>query len=218
MISIAERPSNTAQLALTWAGCWEVTTAFEDKGLTGTVVIDWRGWKLTGQIDASRSGLFAGQPAAIIVGGLAWCPRRTWRPFNDDRGVSAQYVAKTIAAQLEQPIEVSLDRNLGRLFMPRNESGGAILTRLYGKDWHVGTDGVTRVQKRPTPAIGKSVSVLKYEPRDGVATVYADRPDQVPLGAILPKDARLKTDRRITKVVVSVNGSKERIMCYTEAA
>lgn len=217
MISIAGRASNTVRLTLTWSGCWEVLTAFEDKGLAGTVVIDWRGWKLTGQVDTTRSGLFAGQPAAIIVGGLAWCSRRTWRPSNDDRGLTAKNVAKSIASQLGQTIEVSLDRNLGRIFMPRNESGGAILTRLYGKDWHIGTDGVARVQKRPTPAIGKSVAVLKYEPRDGMATVYADRPDQAPLGALLPKDSRLTTNRRITKLVASASGSKERIVCYTEA-
>lgn len=216
MIKVGAYPCKSIQLTITWTGCWEVLAAFEGKSVVGPIVIDWRGWKLNGDVDASRTGLFAGEPATIIVGGLAWCARRTWRPFQSDRGLTAREVALSIASQLGQTIEVSLDRPLGKHFVARNESGGQLLTRLFGKAWYVGTDGITRVGPRPTPT-PKGITVLDYDPRDGRATVYADRPDQVPLGAILPKDSRLATNRRTTKVVATANGTKERIVCYTEA-
>ena len=165
-----------------------------------------------------RAGMVAVN--GVVVGGLAWCTRRDWRPWKSDRveGVTAKEVAREIAKQLGQTIEVSIDRQLGKSFVPRHESGGQILSRLFGKNWHVGTDGITRAQVRPVATVGKSVSVLEYEPRDGRCTVYADRPDQVLLGAILPKDSRLATSRRITKLVATAMGNKERIVCYTEAA
>ena len=217
MIRVGAYPTKATQLTITWSGCWEVLAAYEGKGLSGPVTIDWRGWKLQGTIDPSRSDLFAGEPSTVIVGGLAWCTRREWRPFHDDRGLTARIVALSIAEQIGQTIEVSQDRPLGKYFVPRLESGGQILTRLYEKNWHAGLDGIVRAQIRPSTTT-KGVTVLNYEPRDGRVTVYADRPDQVPVGAILPKDERLKTNRRITKVVASASGTKERIVCYTEAA
>ena len=217
MIGVGGYPTKSIQVTIAWSGCWEALATFEGKGLSGPVTIDWRGWKLKGEVDTSRSGLFAGEPVAVIVGGLAWCSRRTWRAFQDDRGLTAALVARSVASQIGQSIEVSLDRPLGKYFSPRLESGGAILTRLFGRDWHVGTDGITRAIVRGTPEI-KGVTVLGYDPLDGRATVYADRPDQVLLGATLPKDTRLKTDRRITKLVATATGDKERIVCYTEAA
>jgi len=220
MIRIGAYPAKTVQLTLTWSGCWELLAAFEGKLLSGNVAIDWRGWKLTGTVDPTRSDLFASEPASVIVGGLSWCKARDWRPWKSDRveGITAKEVARSIADQLGQTIEVNLDRQLGKAFVPRRESGGQILARLFGKNWHVGTDGIARVQTRGTPLVGKSVSVLEYEPRDGRCTIYADRPDQVPLGAIVPKDPRLASSRRITKLVVTATGDKERIVCYTEAA
>jgi hypothetical protein len=218
VIKIGAYPSKSIQLTLSWSGCWEALATFEGKAVAGPIVIDWRGWQLHGDIDTSRTGLFAGEPATIVAGGLAWCTRRGWRPFQSDRGLTSREIALSIASQLGQTIEVSQDRPMGKHFVPRVESGGQILTRLFGKTWHVGTDGTTRVQARGTPAMGKSATVLNYDPRDGQAKVYADRPDQVPIGAILPKDSRLTANRRITKVIVTVTGSKERITCYTEAA
>lgn len=218
MIKIGAYPAKNAQLTLSWSGCWELLTQYEGKGLSGAVAIYWRGWQLRGNIDPRRTGLFAGEPATIIVGGLAWCERREWRPFQSDRGLTSSEIAIELARQVGQTIEVSLDRPLGKYFVPRRESGGQLLTRLFGKAWHVGTDGITRAQVRGTPAVGKSVTVLKYDPRDGRAAVYADRPDAVPIGAILPRDSRLTTNRRVTKLVVTVTGTQERIVCYTEAA
>lgn len=216
MIKVGAYPTKTIQLTLSWSGCWEALTQYEGKGLAGNVVIDWRGWKLNGTVDPLHTGLFAGEPATIVVGGFAWTQPREWRPFQDDRGLTASGVAKTIASQLGQTIEVTTDRALGKYFVPRRESGGQILTRLFGKNWHVGTDGTTRAQVRETPAIGKSVRVLDGDFRDGRFPLYADRPDQAPLGAILPRDTRLTTQRRITKLIVTATGDKERITCYTE--
>ena len=220
MIRVGAYPTKSIQLTITWHGCWEALITFEGKRLSGNVAIDWRGWKLMGTVDPTRNDLFASEPASVVVGGLAWCTRRDWRPWKSDRveGVTAKEVARSIAEQLGQTIEVSLDRQLGKSFVPRHESGGQILTRLFGKNWHVGTDSIARAQVRGTPLVGKSVRVLDYDPRDGRCTVYADRPDQVPLGAILPKDSRIATNRRVTKLVVTATGDKERIVCYTEAA
>lgn len=220
MIKLGAYPTKSIQLVLSWSGCWEALAAYEGKGLIGAVTIDWRGWRLQGHVDPDRAGLFAGEPAVVIVGGLPWCTRREWRPFQSDRaeGVTAREVALSIASQIGQTIEVSLDRSLGKHFVPRRESGGAILSRLFGKNWHIGTDGIARAQARGTPTMGRSVALLDYDPRDGRATLYADRPDQAPLGAVLPRDARLTVQRRITKLLVTVAGNKERIVAYTALA
>ncbi len=216
MIAVGTNPTKSIRLTLSWSGCWEALATFEGKKVSGAVIIDWRGWKLSGFVDPKRTDLFAGEPAAVIVGGYPWTERREWRPFQSDRGLTASEVALSVADQVGQTIEVSQDRQLGKYFVPRRESGGQILTRLFGKDWHVGIDGIARAQVRGTPTVGKSVAVLQYDPRDGRAELYADRPDQAPIGAILPRDTRLATQRRITKLVVSVTGTKERIVCYTE--
>ncbi len=220
MIRIGAYPTKSIQLTLSWSGCWEALVTYEGKGLSGAVTIDWRGWQLRGDVDSTRAELFAGEPAAVIVGGLAWCVRREWRPFQSDRagGVTSREVATSIASQLGQNIELSIDRQVGKHFVPRRESGGAILSRLFGENWHVGVDGVARAQVRGTPTVGKSVSVLDYDGRDGRAAVYADRPDQVPLGAVLPLDSRLRTRRRVTKLMAMAMGTKERLVTFTEAA
>jgi hypothetical protein len=221
MIKAGGYPCKSAELTLPWAGCLEVRVSIEGKTISGSVVIDWRGWQLTGSVDPERSGPFAGEPVSVIVGGLAWCAPIAPRSFTSDRGLTAREIAATIASSIGQTIEIdsTADRPLGKYFATRGESGGAILSRLFGrKAWHVDTDGVTHVGARSTPAIGKSVAVLNYDARDGRVEVYADRPDQVPIGAILPKDVRLTTNRRITKLHAHASGNKERLVVYTEAA
>lgn len=217
MIAVNGNPCKSASLRLPWSGCWECALQWEGKGLAGQVVIDWRGWKLTGTIDPLRSGLFAGEPAGVVVGGYAWTLRREWRPLTDDRGLTSRSIAVAVAEQLGQPISIELERPIGKHFVQRTASGGQILTHLFGRDWHVGTDGTARAQVRATPATGKSVRVLDVDHRDGRITVYADRPDQVQIGCILPTDERLRTRRRVVKLFVTTTGDKERLVCYTES-
>lgn len=220
MIKLGPYPTKAITLSLPWTGCWEALVAYEGKAIAGPVVIDWRGWQLSGEVDPQFAGLFAGEPAVRVVGGFAWCTRRDWRPFQSERpeGLTAREVALSLAEQLGQRLEVQLDRRLGRHFVPRRESGGALLTRLFGKHWHVEPDGSARAEVRPVPPLGAGVTVRNYDPRDGQATVYAERPDRVPVGATLPLDARLRVPRRVTKLVATAKGNQERLTCYTADA
>lgn len=218
MITIGGLPCQSITLTLPWSGCWEASVQWEGKGLSGAMTIDWRGWKLTGSFDPARTGVFAGNPEGVIVGGYAWTIARDWRPMTDDRGLTSRSIAIAVAEQLGQTIDVSLDRTIGKHFIPRHESGGQILTRLYGKDWYVDTSGVAKVRRREIQAAGNTVRVLEGANQDRRYPIYADRPDQVPVGCVLPLDARLKTKRRVTQVYAHAAGDKERVVCYTEAA
>jgi hypothetical protein len=219
VITVGGYQVKTITLHLPWAGCWSARIEYEAKVLSGIVAIDWRGWQLIGTVDPTRTGAFAGEPVATIVGGYPWLNPLPSKAYTSDRGLTARELASTLASSLAQPLVVDgvADRPLGRYFATRNESGGATLSRLFGRrSWYVDTTQTTRVGPRQTPAIGKSVSVLQYDAREGRAELYADRPDDAPVGALLPKDAHLSASLRITSLWATVTSDKERLVAYVE--
>jgi len=219
VITVGGYQVKTITLHLPWAGCWSARVEYEAKVLSGVVLIDWRGWQLTGTVDPSRTGAFAGEPVTTIVGGLAWLNPLPSKAYTSDRGLTAREIASTLASSLSQPLAVdgAADRTLGKYFSTRNESGGATLSRLFGRrSWYVDTTQTTRAGPRPTPAIGKSVSVLQYDAREGRAELYAARPDEAPVGALLPKDSRLSASLQITALWATVTSDKERLVAHVE--
>lgn len=220
MIRIGTREAKAIELRRPWRGSWEAYASIEGAALSGEVVIDWRGWRLLGgEVDPSRSGTFAGEGTVTIVGGFRWQTALAPRLYTNDLGVLASTVALDLAATARLPLAVSAgaDRNLGAYWPRRRETAGEALSRALAMPWYVDPDGVTRAGARVTPALGRSVAVLNYDLRDGVAELYADRPDQVPIAAVLPADGRrLLVARRIVELRITAQGNKERIMAYTE--
>lgn len=220
MISVGGKPTKSISLTITWSGCWTAFASFDGASVSGTVVIDWRGWLLTGKVDEMRSGVFAGEPSARIVGGLGWLTTLEPKSYHDDRGLTARELATVIAGSVGETIQVdaAADRNIGNYFAVRRESAGEVLTRFFGRAWYVDTGSMAHAGVRPGASVGRSVAVLNYDHANRSAQIYAERPDEVPLGALLPKDSRLTLDRRVTALHVIAKGDKERIVAYTEAA
>jgi hypothetical protein len=220
MIRVGTREAKTIELRLPWRGSWEAFASVEGAAPSGEVVIDWRGWRLLGgEVDPTRSGTFAGEGMVTVTGGLRWQTPLAPRLYTNDLGVLASTVALDLAATARLPLAVSAgaDRNLGAYWPRRRETAGEALSRVLGLPWYVDLDGTTYARARVTPALGKSVAVLNYDPRDGVAELYADRPDQVPLAAVLPADGRrLLVARRVVELRITAAGNKERILAYTE--
>lgn len=221
MIRVGSREAKAIELRIPWRGSWEAYASIEGAAPAGEVVIDWRGWRiLGGQVDPTRSGTFAGEGVVTVTGGLRWQTQLAPCLYTNDLGILASTVALDLAATANLPLVVSAgaDRNLGAYWPRRRETAGEALSRVLALPWYVDPlDGVAYARVRPTPALGRSVAVLNYDPRDSVAELYADRPDQVPIAAVLSADGRrLLVARRIVEVRVTASGDKERILAYTE--
>lgn len=216
MISVANRQCKSVELHVAWQGCWELRVTYTGKPLSGRLIVDWRGWSIQGgEIDPSRSGQIGGAQVAMLVGGRSWSLSHSPRTLVDDRGIFASTVAKTLADSLGQTIVVANDRNLGRYWMRRRETGGQVLTRLF-EQWHVGTDGSTRTGTR-TNFVAKGVTVLNYDARERRAELHADRPDRCLPGAKIPETER-HIALLVTDLFVTVDGEKERIVASVRAA
>lgn len=218
MITVGGRKTKTIELRITSGGCWEARATYEGKPITGRVLIDWRGWIISGgEVDQSRSRAFAGEPSAVIVGGLSWTITQVPKTYQDDRGVLAGTILQALAASLGQTLVLDTNPSLGRYYMRRNESGGQLMSRIYGVGrWFVGTDGVTRTGARSSANAGKSVAVLSDEPTSNRVPLYADRPDQC-----LPGSRIAATSRHGSFVVTDLfvkAANKERITAYVRAA
>ena len=207
-------PVRNIELRIPWNGCFETRVQHVGKPLIGNVEIDWRGWKFTGTVDPTRSGEFVSSPGAVIVGGLAWRTMLEPKTYVDDRSILRSTVALDLASAVGLPIEASGDASLGRYWARRRASAGQSLSRVLSA-WRFDLDGITRNNARPTPALGPSVFVKKYDPRDTSVEIFADRPDQCLVGAILPTSTRLPSPRRIVELFAASNGTKETISALT---
>lgn len=213
-ITANSNPVRNIVLRLPWHGCYEARVQHVGKPLTGSVEINWRGWKFSGVVDETRAGEFVSSPGAVIVGGLAWRTMLEPRTYVDDRGLLRSTIALDLAASVGLPVEVSNDSAFGRYWSRRKASAGQSLSRVLGP-WRFDLDNVTRNSTRPVPKLGTSVVVLEYEPRDGCAKLFADRPDQCLVGAILPASTRLPSPRRVAEIFVTATGEKETISAFT---
>lgn len=222
-VKVANLSTSRADLRMPWRGCWELrATVFGAAAPSGRVSIDWRGWTLTGTVDAERSGVFQGAIEVVVVGGLGWSRIVTPRHWNADQGLKVGTLAADLARQAGETITVpaSAERPLGRYFVFNREAGGTALSRLIGRSywWWVRVDGMTQVGTRERATLGQGVSILDYDPSDGEAKLYAPRPDAVPVGAVLTSD-RLPGGRRVVReLIVVADGKGERIRAHTEAA
>jgi hypothetical protein len=207
-------PVRNIDLRIPWNGCFEARLQHVGKPLVGNVEVNWRGWKFTGAVDETRSGEFVSSPGAVIVGGLAWRTILDPKTYVDDRGLLRSTVALDLAASVGLSVAVSNDGSLGRYWARRHSSAGQSLSRVLGP-WRFDLDGITRNGTRSTPAIGSSVFVLEYDPRNTLAKIFADRPDQCPIGAILPANTRLPSPRKIIELYATATGEKEAISALT---
>lgn len=217
MITANGNPVRAIELRIPWLGCFEARVEHVGKPIAGNVQINWRGWKFFGTVDDTRAGEFASSPGAVIVGGLAWRTVLEPRTYVDDRGLLRSTIALDLAASVGLPVEVSNDASVGRYWARRKASAGQSLSRVLGP-WRVDLDGVTRNNARPTPALGASTFVLEYDPRDTHVKLFADRPDQCLVGAVLPASSRLPSARRIIELFATATGQKETISAFTMGA
>jgi len=218
-ILLANTKVTSIELRIPWRGCWEARATLQGAAPSGQVVIDWRGWKLLGgEVDPLRSGMFAGVGTVVVVGGYRWGTLLQPRYYSSDLGIRAITVTRHLADAAGLPLEVpsSSDRDLGRFWMRRHESAGSALTRVLGS-WRVDLDGVTRAGNRPSAQLGAGVDVIDYDPRASEIKLFAERPDRVPLGAVVTSP-RLPGPRRVVELEVWAGGDSERIEAHTEAA
>lgn len=220
MITVGGVRATKIALRWPWSHCWEASAELAGPAPSGSVVIDWRGWRLLGgEVDPLRSATFQGQGRVVVVGGLRWSTMLAPREYSADNGVRAGTVARDAAnavGGLQIAVDDSVNRVLGKYWPRRRETGGSVLTRLFGRSWRVDLDGVTRAGARQA-AVGRAVEVLTYEAHDRVVTLAAERPDAAPLGAVL-RSPRLPTPRRVTEVHARADGASERLWAYTQEA
>jgi hypothetical protein len=221
-VLVANQPTKRATLRRSWSGCWEVSASLPGPAPTGVVVVDWDGWQLLGgEVDPRRSGTFAGGGEVVIVGGLRWRTSLAPKFYRDDtpRGLRAVDVAQDAAqaAGLALEVDAAADRALGPVWPRRYETAASVLSRALALPWRVDLDGITRAGERPAAKLGTDVQVLDYDPRDGVATLYADRPDSVPVGVTL-SSPRIVGTRRVTEVAAAADAKGLRMWARTEAA
>lgn len=221
MIQVGNLRATKITLRVPWFGCWEARAELAGPAPAGAVMIDWRGWNLLGgEVDPERSGTFQGQGRVTIVGGLRWSTLLPPREYTADNGLLALTIARdaATAAGITAPVvDAAANRALGRYWPRRRETAGSVLTRLFGRSWWFGLDGVTRAGARPLPALGQGVDVLLFDPAENVIDLFAPRPDAAPLGAVV-RSPRLPGPKRVIELMVRADGSTERVQALTRAA
>lgn len=200
-----------------WSGVWSVVADFDQRidSLEGRATVQIGDATLIGTFVPSLSGSFQLQSRAVIVGGNAG-----WRQVVDrahehsDAGVRARNIITKLAGQVGEPLgNVDTDIVVGVDYVRvRGPASTAMDQLCIGATWWLDDAGVTNVGTRPEVEIAGAYEVLDYEPRWKVATVTADRIDQVVPGCVLRN--RLDEPVIVREVEATIADGKVRFECF----
>lgn len=173
------------------AGPWQADVELSDPAaLTNPCELRLGALRLTGTAIPEADGTYALQRRARIVGGAGgWSRAVTARGYHNDAGVKARLVVEDVARDIGErlgtfiPARERIGSDYARQAGPASR---ALVDAIGGASWWVDYDGVTQVGPRQltTPDAATYV-VLSYDPKERAATLTADDPATIAIGAQL---------------------------------
>jgi len=159
-----------------------------------------------------ENGVYAEQRMLRIVGGTGGWSRTIPRwSVHNDAGVKASLVAQQAASDAGETLgsfEVTPERLGPDYTRETGRPASRTLENVIGdRAWWVDFEGVTHVGERATTALQTgSYTVLDYEPAERTATLIADDPRTITVGAVLADG--IDTPRVIREMEITANGDE----------
>ena len=208
-----------ALVCVPWSGVW-----FADCDLvsgtppSGRVTLQLGDLALVGTVEPRHSGSFGERSRVRVLGGAGrWGELLPRRPgYANDAGVKASLVASDAARDCGEILDTSgLTARLGSAYAREEGPAWRILEdALRGTPWRVDYDGVTRVGARAPGALGPSALLLEWDAQSLAATLSCNSLRDVPIGATLPADERLKSAQVIRSLEFHVKPSGVRVRAW----
>lgn len=194
-VTLNGRPVTWLRLTVSYRGPWHAEVHLSDDDaipnspgaltlavgptmrLTGTVMIDHDGT----QTLTRRS--------RIVGGGGGWSRPLTRKSYHNDAGVKARLVVDDVAREVTETIGTFTPQRerLGVDYARRVDRASVTLHDAIGQAaWYVDYEGVTHVGPRPLTELDPvSYHVLAYDASNRIATLTADDPGLIQIGATL---------------------------------
>lgn len=181
---------------------------------SGLVVLQLGDLALSCTVDPEHSGAFGEQQRArVLCGAGAWGSLLAPRGYSNDAGVKASLVASDAARECGETLDASsLQVRLGAAYA--REAGPAWRTledALRGAPWRVDFDGVTRLGARPAGSLAQSALLLSWDAQSLTAEFAVDSLLDVPIGAVIPADARLATPQTVSSLEFHIRADSVRV-------
>jgi hypothetical protein len=179
--------------------------------LTGAVTLRIGSLALVGAVVPGVIGTYAEQLWVRIAGGAAgWSLPIGRKGYHNDAGVKAQLVAEDAAREVGETLGdfVPTSERVGIDYARETGLASTALSRAIGPGaaWWVDYAGVTQVGQRPSSTLpGAAYQVLSFNPSDRTATLLADDPSRVTVGATISDGIDRPSVVRELEIVVNGN-------------
>jgi len=146
---------------------------------------------LVGAPVAGKTGTYAEQRSVRIAGGAAgWSQLVAPKGYHNDAGVKAQLVAEDAAREVGETLGsfIPNSERIGTDYAREHGPAARALANVIGAHaaWWVDYEGVTQVGQRPSSTlVAGSYHVLEFDPSARTATLIADDPRAITVGALL---------------------------------
>jgi len=190
-VSVNGLPCSWARVTVGYVGPWQAEVRLSsDAALPARCVVRIGELSLTGSPVPELDGTYALQRTARIIGGAGgWGRDVPALGYHNDAGVKALLVAQDAARVVGEtlgiftPTKERIGPDYARQAGPASR---ALVDVVGGAAWWVDYAGVTQVGPRPSSAPDAATyTVLAYDPAERTATVTADDPSLITVGATL---------------------------------
>lgn len=112
-----------------------------------------------------RSGAFAGQVKAFLMGGAGgWQTTVAAQAYALTGGVRLSMVLGDLATAVGEKVQIASDGVLGSTFAREKTQAGRILRQIAGSLWYIDASGVTQIRpSRPSSTITSGFQIVRYD-------------------------------------------------------
>jgi len=202
-----------ARVTVGYVGPWTAELHLpSDVELTSPVTLRIGALTLVGAPVPGMNGTYAEQRTVRIAGGAAgWSQTVGGKGYHNDAGVKAQLVAQDVASAVGETLGsfVPTSERVGSDYAREAGPAARALSNVIGTGaaWWVDYAGVTQVGQRVQSAlVSKSYQVLSFNPSERTATLIADDPSTITVGALLVEG--IDAPSVIRELEITANGDE----------
>lgn len=164
------RPCRSVRVEVPWTGAWMADVHLQESAsdLPSKVTLQVGDTQFRGTIDPGRTGTFADDGRAVVVGGAGGWGKPVAKLWNhNDAMLKRSQIATALAREVGETLVIGSEADkdpFATHFMREICPASRVLEQLFpALGWWVGQDGVTKVGTRTTRDVTGSATILNYD-------------------------------------------------------
>lgn len=187
--TLGEHPVTHARVHIpAWGVPWAEVGLLEEASLTGAVKLTIADLEFVGTIMSGGPGPVGRSRFRIGCGAGSWGKPLPAKAYANDAGVKAKLVLSDAAREAGEKLDAASvpATSLGSAFARESAVAARVLEQCFPAGWYVGTDGITRIGKRPsTPLTQTGIDVLSVDRACGTIELAAEAIARIVPGVVV---------------------------------